>query len=122
MLTVAPIEKREAQALIVENHYLHRKTGISYAVGLYEDDEPVGVVTFGCPPSRHLQISACASDPGLVVELNRLWVHVRHPERLSELEALGLTSTINISDLFDCEFIVSMTPRSVLGRPASGPF
>jgi len=79
MLTVAPIEKREAQALIVENHYLHRKTGISYAVGLYEDDEPVGVVTFGCPPSRHLQISACASDPGLVVELNRLWVHDRCP-------------------------------------------
>ena len=37
--------------------------------------------------------------------------HVRHPERLSELKALGLTSTTNMADLFDCEFVVSMLPN-----------
>lgn len=79
MLHVEPVEKRQAQALIVEHHYLHRRTGITHAIGLYDDAELVGVVTFGCPPSRHLQISACNSDPSLVVELNRLWVHDRMP-------------------------------------------
>ena len=90
MLAVAPVEKRVAQDMVVEHHYLHRRTGISYCYGLWDSDdlggaykygekELVGVVTFGCPPSRHLQMSACKSDPSLVVELNRLWVHDRMP-------------------------------------------
>lgn len=79
MLAVAPVEKRVAQDTIVAEHYLHRRTGISYCYGLYDDEDLVGVVTFGSPPSRHLQISACRSDPNLVVELNRLWVHDRMP-------------------------------------------
>jgi 3-hydroxyisobutyrate dehydrogenase-like beta-hydroxyacid dehydrogenase len=41
----------------------------------------------------------------------RVVAHVRHRERLSELKALGLTSTTNIADLLDCEFIVSMLPN-----------
>jgi 3-hydroxyisobutyrate dehydrogenase-like beta-hydroxyacid dehydrogenase len=55
----------------------------------------------------------------------RVVTHVRHPERLSELEALGLTPTTNISDLFDCEFVVSMLPNDnalrevVFGRSSS---
>ena len=55
----------------------------------------------------------------------RVVAHVRHPERLSELEALGLTPTTNISDLFDCEFVVSMLPNDnalrevVFGRSSS---
>jgi hypothetical protein len=32
------------------------------------------VVTYGTPASRHLQMSACPSDPSLVIELNRLWL------------------------------------------------
>lgn len=77
---VRPVEKAVAQGMVVEHHYLHRKTGISYCYGLFDDaDILVGVVTFGCPPSRHLQVSACRTRPDLVVELNRLWVHDRMP-------------------------------------------
>lgn len=73
--SVERISSSLAQDLIVEHHYLHRRTGISHAIGLREDDGDVlGVVTFGCPPSRHLQISACKTRPDLVVELNRLWI------------------------------------------------
>jgi 3-hydroxyisobutyrate dehydrogenase-like beta-hydroxyacid dehydrogenase len=56
----------------------------------------------------------------------RVVAHVRHPERLSELKALGLTSTTDIADLFDCEFVVSMLPNDdalrevVFGRNPSG--
>ena len=71
-MEVRQIEASEAQALVVENHYLHRRTSVSFAFGLYAPDI-VGVVTFGIPASRHLQMGACPSDPDLVIELNRLW-------------------------------------------------
>jgi hypothetical protein len=74
-LDVRPVTSQLANALVIEHHYLHRRTSISYAFGLFSGDDIVGVVTFGTPPSRHLQMSACPSDPSLVIELNRLWVH-----------------------------------------------
>lgn len=58
---------------------MHRKPVVSYTWGLYEGSEVVGVVVYGTPASRHLQISACPGSPSTVVELNRLWVHDRMP-------------------------------------------
>jgi len=77
--TVRPLEARTAAALVVERHYLHRRPPISHAFGLYDGGELVGAVTYGVPASRHLQMGACPSDPGKVLELNRLWVHDRMP-------------------------------------------
>lgn len=81
---VVPIEPRTATELVVAHHYLHRRPPISYAFGLALGDDPmieeiVGVVTFGVPASRHLQMGACPTDPSLVLELNRLWVHDDQP-------------------------------------------
>lgn len=73
-IRVAPIRRDEALRLIVEHHYLHRKSAVSYAFGLEQEGKTVGVVIFGTPASRHLQMGACPTEPGLVVELNRLWV------------------------------------------------
>jgi 3-hydroxyisobutyrate dehydrogenase-like beta-hydroxyacid dehydrogenase len=56
----------------------------------------------------------------------RVVAYVRRPDRFSELKALGLTSTTNIGDLFDCEFVVSMLPNDdavrqvVFGRDRNG--
>lgn len=73
---VAPIEKDLANALVIRHHYLHRKPNTSHAFGLFDDaGSCVGAVTFGVPASRHLQKSMCPDDPGLVMELNRLWCH-----------------------------------------------
>lgn len=74
VLRVRDIPSRTANTVVVQHHYLHRKPPISFAYGLYEGSALMGVVTFGTPPSRHLQMSACPSDPALVIELNRLWV------------------------------------------------
>ena len=71
---VRAVESKTASALVIEHHYLHRRPPISHAYALHCDGEIVGVVTFGTPPSRHLQKSACPSDPAKVIELNRLWV------------------------------------------------
>lgn len=74
-LAVVCMDKGEAGAVVQSEHYLHRKPPISYAFGLYQGAVLRGVCTFGVPPSRHLQISACPSRPSSVLELNRLWVH-----------------------------------------------
>lgn len=73
-LRVASIDSKTAAWLVVEHHYLHRKPPISHAFGLYRDNILVGVCTYGTPASRHLQKSACPSEPSNVIELNRLWV------------------------------------------------
>lgn len=75
MYAVAPLHPARAAEVVVAEHYLHRKPGISYAFGLYCSGDLVGVVTFGTPASRQLQLSACRTAPELVIELNRLWVH-----------------------------------------------
>ena len=72
-LAVVSMNKREASRLVIAYHYLHRRPSISYAFGLVMNSRSVGVVTFGIPASRNLQISACRQAPDSVIELNRLW-------------------------------------------------
>jgi hypothetical protein len=73
-VVVAGIDHKTATKLVVANHYLHRRPPISHAFGLYVGGELLGVVTYGTPASRHLQMSACPDNPSLVIELNRLWL------------------------------------------------
>lgn len=73
-LRVQQISSQQANRVAVKYHYLHRKAPVSFAFGIYKGPKLLGVVTFGTPPSRHLQQSACPTDPSLVLELNRLWV------------------------------------------------
>lgn len=73
-MIVAVIDSKTATKMVVSNHYLHRRPPISFAFGLYASGRLLGVVTYGVPASRHLQKSACPSDPNQVIELNRLWL------------------------------------------------
>jgi hypothetical protein len=80
-LKVATLDSKIAAQLVVAQHYLHRRPSISFAYGLHAPGRgTVGVVTYGVPASRHLQKSACPTQPDLVVELNRLWVHDDMPK------------------------------------------
>lgn len=73
---VAAISRREAIALVIANHYMHRKPPISFAYGLIDGNGITrGCITFGTPASRHMLIGACKSAPESVIELNRLWVN-----------------------------------------------
>lgn len=73
-LSVEPVGKRVASQVAVARHYLHRAPPVSYSFGLFHGHELAGVVTFGTPASRQLQVGVCRSDPAAVIELNRLWV------------------------------------------------
>ncbi len=46
----------------------------------------------------------------LVAVGRQVIVHVRHPDRVDELAALGLRPTVDITDLFDCECVITMLP------------
>jgi 3-hydroxyisobutyrate dehydrogenase-like beta-hydroxyacid dehydrogenase len=59
----------------------------------------------------------------LVAAGHRVVAHVRRPERMGTLLALGLKPTTDIADLYDCGVVVSMLPDDaavrdvVFGRP-----
>mgnify|MGYP006878617470 FL=1 len=74
MITVAAMSAAEARELAEKRHYMHRKPVCSFAFGLYRGDQAIGVITFGAPASRHVQLGACPVWPNVVIELNRLWV------------------------------------------------
>jgi 3-hydroxyisobutyrate dehydrogenase-like beta-hydroxyacid dehydrogenase len=40
----------------------------------------------------------------------RVIAHLRRPDRIAQLQALGLEPTVRMTDLFACEFVVSMLP------------
>lgn len=106
--SIEVITSKVATGVVVEHHYLHRRPPISFAFGLKFDGALVGVVTFGTPPSHHLQKSACPANPSLVVELNRLWVNDDMPK--------------NTESWFVTRALAEMPPRIVVSYadPAFG--
>ena len=41
---------------------------------------------------------------------HRVIAYVRRPDQMDKLAALGLKPTTDITDLFDCEIVISMLP------------
>ena len=69
------ILNKTAQDIVIKNHYLHRKAPCSFAFGLYDNDELVGVVMYGTPSSAPLRKGLCGiEESGNVIELTRLWI------------------------------------------------
>ena len=72
-MKVLPINNFEVEPWLLEKHYAKRMCPISFAFGLYDDEQLVGVVTYGVPASPFLCMGVCGinnKDKGL--ELNRL--------------------------------------------------
>lgn len=78
-MRVQTICSRLAREVAEREHYMHRKPMVSKAFGLYDGGRLTGVCVYGTPASRHLQLGAYPSDPGRVLELNRLWVSDEMP-------------------------------------------
>lgn len=71
--SVKQIESRLTHDFILTKHYAQRLPSISYAFGLYKNDELVGVCTIGKPASPSLCIGICGEKyASKVYELNRL--------------------------------------------------
>ncbi len=72
---IRQIDYSTAMAVIVREHYLHRKAPCSVAFGLFLDDQLKGVVCYGTPSSAPLRSGIAGSEHACnVAELTRLWV------------------------------------------------
>ena len=72
-MKVLPINNFEVEPWLLEKHYAKRMCPISFAFGLYDDEQLVGVVTYGVPASPFLCMGVCGIDnKDKVLELNRL--------------------------------------------------
>lgn len=77
-LSVTRIENALVKPWLLERHYARRMCSITYAFGLYDGEELVGVCTFGSPASPPLCKGVCGEhNRDFVLELNRLVVDER---------------------------------------------
>lgn len=82
--SVRTIQKWECREWLLGKHYAHRIPSISYAFGLYQDMELIGVLTIGKPASPSLCIGVCGRQYSeFVYELNRLCIIDEHERNVA---------------------------------------
>jgi hypothetical protein len=70
---VLPIKNEESYPWLLSKHYAKRIPQIMFAFGLYEDNQLVGVCTYGIPASPSLCMGICGKEySDKVLELNRV--------------------------------------------------
>ena len=72
-MIVKAIARSDCEDFILNIHYAKRWPSISYAFGLFDGEELLGVVTYGTPLSSTLRTGVAGPDMApVVLELNRL--------------------------------------------------
>jgi hypothetical protein len=105
--TIEPISYHTAMDIVIEKHYLHRKSPCSKAFGLFQDGQILGVVIYGVSASSTLLRGIAGDDEkGNIYELTRLWVDDLVPKN-GESFLIG-----NTIKQLDKEFIVSFADSS----------
>lgn len=78
---VEPLSNFQCKDWIMRKHYARRMPSISYAFGLYEKFELLGVLTIGKPASPSICMGICGKEfADKVYELNRLVVNEKLPK------------------------------------------
>ena len=89
--TVKKITREECKPFILEIHYAKRWPSISYRFGLFEENELIGIVTYGTPPSSTLKKGIAGEEnKGSVLELNRLCLKYNKKNEASFLVGASL--------------------------------
>lgn len=90
-MNVKPVTRSECEPFILGIHYAKRWPSISYAYGLFNGGELVGVVTYGTPPSAPLKRGIAGDElKGDVLELNRLCLKYNNKNEASFLISKSL--------------------------------
>ncbi|MDG1995148.1 MAG: hypothetical protein P8J14_01525, partial [Emcibacteraceae bacterium] len=91
VVMIKPVTRAECEPFVIGIHYAHRWPSISYAYGLFDGDELVGVVTYGTPPSAPMKRGVAGDEmKGDVLELNRLCLKYNKPNQASNLISKSL--------------------------------
>ena len=107
---IEKISYKEAENMVVENHYLHRKASCCHAYGLFENEtnELIGTIIYGIPASRALQKGICGeSEANNVIEITRVWIKDGTPKNV---ESYLIGNTIK---LVPYEIVVSYAEKGV---------
>ena len=89
--TIREIPKTDSHYWLINIHYAKRIPSISYAFGLFEFGDLVGVITYGTPPSSTLCRGICGDKwQSNVLELNRLVLKNNKPNEASRLVGASL--------------------------------
>ena len=89
--SVKQIQYSDTKDLILNVHYAKRMPSISYAYGLFEGDDMVGIVSYGSPASPSLCKGVMGEEhKNKVIELNRLVLRNNKKNEASYLVANSL--------------------------------
>jgi len=90
-MIVKQIESKLTYPFLLDIHYAKRIPSISYAFGLYGNDELIGVVTYGTPPSSPMRKGLLGENyADKVIELNRLCLKYNRKNEASFLVGQSL--------------------------------
>lgn len=107
---IKEIPYKIAMDIVIEHHYLHRKSPCSFSYGLFEinTDKIIGVITYGKPASPSLCKGICGADESKnVIELTRLFIFDTTPKNT---ESFFIANTMK---LLPFSIIVSYADTSV---------
>ena len=106
-----------ANAMVIQNHYLHRKAPAIYSFGLFDGMEMIGCIIYGKPASRTLCIGVCGpEESSKVIELTRLWIEDGTPK--TDFAAKCDRMNIKLNNLYkkwDCIYYIE-NPRAMLRK------
>jgi hypothetical protein len=89
------IDKKLANKIQIENHYLHTKASCIYGFGLFEDETIIGVILYG-NPTAPTTLNICGKDERKnVIEITRLWIKDDTPKNT---ESYFIGNTIKLID------------------------
>ena len=82
-MEVKQITRADTKPWILDKHYARRMPSVSFAYGLFDNDDLVGIVTYGSPASPSLCKGVCGEEfRSRVIELNRLVIERGIPSYL----------------------------------------
>jgi hypothetical protein len=89
--TIRPISRKECEPFILGIHYAKRFPSITYAFGMFQNNELIGIVTYGTPPSSTLRRGVAGDDYiDKILELNRLVLKYNRKNEASRLISKSL--------------------------------
>ena len=90
-MQVLAITRSDCEPFIIGIHYAKRWPSISYAYGLFSNNELIGVVTYGTPPSAPLKRGIAGDEyKNDILELNRLCLKYNNKNEASILVGKSL--------------------------------
>ena len=82
-MEVKQITRADTKPWILDKHYARRMPSVSFAYGLFDNDDLVGIITYGSPASPSLCKGVCGEEfRSRVIELNRLVIERGIPSYL----------------------------------------